>query len=405
MSSTTFIALRYLFAKKKVRFLSLLSLISFLGVMVSVLVFLVVHSVMTGFSDYMYNSIVGFSSHAEVKFSLGDENIKKISTYLDAQKEVKSVNQVIELDGILQLGEGNASGVRIRGEDAEELQTNIKITRFDESKLSPLVLKDGVSGILLGDELFVRLGLMPGEEISATLVYPLGDIGPTGEVEPRRRFYKIVGVFSSGFYDYDMHYVIAERSEVRKLGGESIPEKLLITLNSLDQATEFKKAVLQKFPQTNISTWQEKNKRLFSALQLEKKGMFLLLSLVILMASLTMVGLFTLLFIDKTREIGFLYALGLQLTEARKIFLKMGFILGGFGTLSGFILGGGIVMWLHFHPLPLPPAYYLQELPIKIDFFVWILLFIFTPLIGLIAAWSGVRRLRFLNPLEVLKEI
>lgn len=405
MSFETFIALRYLRAKKAYRFLSFFSVVALLGISISVFSFVVIESVMNGFTSYMKGVLIGFNAHVtlSVPAILPRDSLLD---WLKDQKGIESITVVSELDGILSHSAEMGGGAKIRGISPDGITANshLNLYFFGDRTLADLDRANAVPGILIGEDLFSRLKFVPGEEALCTLIYPFGEVGPSGELQPRRRDFQIVGVFSTGFYETDSRYVFVADHQAKKLAGEGTPvEKILIRLKHSDQALNIAKKISQHFPETHPLTWGEKNKRLFSALKLEGMGMFLLLSIVTFMACFTILGLVTLLATNKTREVAVLKALGANEKEIRQIFLKIGLILGLGGMVLGVSTGAIAVALLAHYPLPLPPAYYLEVLPVKPNLVVIGLFSLMAPLFGWMAAtWPARRALRF-NTADILR--
>ncbi len=405
MTVATFIALRYLKAKKAYRVLSFFSIIALVGISLSVFSFVVIESVMNGFTSYMKEALIGFNAHVTLSVPPSVPQDSVIS-WVRSQKGVESVLSVFDLDGILSNSDETFGGAKIRGIPLDRPLENshLKITFFGDHTLADLGKKGEVPGILIGEDLFTRLKFMQGEESLCSLIYPFGDVGPSGEMEPRRRNFKIVGVFSTSFYDYDSHYVFVASSEARKLAGmDASVEKILIRLKHSDAASGMAKKIREHFPATIPVTWGEQNRRLFSALKLEGSGMFLLLSIVTFIACFNILGLVTLLAMNKLREMAVLQSMGATSQEMQKIFLKIGLILGLGGMLIGLVFGAIAVFLLARYPLPLPPAYYLEVLPVQPNLLVIGLFSLMAPAFGWLAALWPARRMSKFNTVDILR--
>jgi lipoprotein-releasing system permease protein len=161
--------------------------------------------------------------------------------------------------------------------------------------------------------------------------------------------------------------------------------------------------IRERFSEARVTTWQEKNLRLMSALKLERIGMFLLLSVVVLIATFNIFSMISLLAIGKSRETALLSSLGLSRREIHNIYLKIGFVMGFAGAVVGVGLGLAVLKWIQSHPLPLPPAYYLETLPSKIDPVIVVVLLVAAPLVaGLAALWPSLRATS-LTPADLLR--
>lgn len=405
MSFETFIALRYLKTKKVYRFLSFLSLISLLGITVSVFSFIVIHSVMYGFSSHLRSALIGFNAHMTLTSKEEEFNEREIVSWLTQKKEVQEAWPVIEFDSILTTPQGMASGAKVRGTDFLKNDPQLQIIFFEDKTLEDLKpTSNRLPGLLIGEELYTRLKLFPGEEEVITVVFPFGEVGPLGEVEPRYRDFKIIGLFSTGFYDYDTRYVFMDKKEAHSLSGQNNKlNRILVRLFNSDEALPFKKKIQKIFPQLTILTWGEQNIRLFSALKVEKAGMFLLLSIVTFIACFNILALVTLLALHKGREMALFYALGITRKQMQSIYRRLGLFLGIWGTALGFA-GGFVALYLLKHyPLPLPPAYYLDRLPIRIDYVVIVGIAFMAPIFSMLAAlWPALNASK-MNPMEILR--
>ncbi len=405
MSFETFIALKYLKSKKSHRFLSFLSFVSLGGIIISVFAFFLVQSVMSGFSHHLEESLVGFNAHVTVSNLQALAHPDDYQKWLSSSKEIQKFS-VSEIDGILSTADGGVAGTRARGFAADSVLNDdlLKIYYFGDSSQNDLLgTRDRLPGILIGEDLYSRLHLFPGQESLVTLIYPFGDVGPSGEVEPRQRQFRVIGIFSTGFYDYDTRYVFAEKSEIMRLGKTQTWSADLLRLSSSEKGEGVKKNLSRRFPELKVTTWAEQNKRLFSALALEKTGMMLLLSLITFIASFNVLGLMTLLAAGKTRELALLYALGMTRQQVRHVFWRIGFGLGFLGSVIGLCVGGVVVFLLQRYPLPLPPAYYLQTLPVHLDLVGSFMFVVFTCLVSALAAWWPSLKMSRFNPMQILR--
>jgi len=407
MSFESFVAFRYLKAKKSYRFLSFLSAVSLLGIFISVFSFFVIHSVMNGFSLNLRDALVGFDAHLVVSSSKDKAKDLKIRNWFSSQKEVRAVIPITELDGIIKTTFGIAGGAKVRGLAFEDLkkEEKLKIYYFDQNEEPSLVDSEGaLPGILVGEELYTRLRFMPGDEERVTLIYPFGDVGPSGEIEPRRRDFQVKGILSTGFYDYDTRYVFVDKTEAsRLLGKKEVITQILVRLKKNQATQNMKLRFIKQFPDIGVATWEEQNKRLFAALKLERLGMILLLSIVTFVACFNVFGLMTLLSFNKSREMALLYSLGSTRAQISRVFRKLGLYLGIFGSGLGLIVGSIVIYILAKYPLPLPPAYYLESLPVQVDWGIILMMVFMAPLFSVLAALGPAYQASKLNPMEILR--
>lgn len=396
------LALRYLRSPNQGRFVTFLSVVSFLGIFVSVLSFLIIHSVMNGFSTHVKKSLVSFNSHIRLEISDLDE--KQLAQAklekMVSSGELENFEEIQDLSGIFETDLDEAHGVKIRGMNFSELDSKdgLKVTHFYPPQ------SDDEGSIYVGSELYQRLQFIPGQDERGRLVYPFGDVGPTGEIEPRTKSFVVSGVVNTGFYDYDSHTVFISLKEASLLSAFDNSRRVyLIRLKdqfNLDGPTS---SLSHLFPKSKIQTWKEQNRRLFSALKLERIGMFVLLSIVTLIACMNILGLVSLMVLSKTREMAVLKALGASTGQIATLFQWVGGLLGLCGTVFGLGAGLAVISYLKVHPLPLPPAYYLDVLPVKVDPWVIAVLLVMAPGFSVLAGVLPSYLAGKLNPVDLLK--
>lgn len=404
MSFESFIALRYLRSKKSSRTLSILSAVSLIGIFISVFSFFVIHSVMNGFSLHMKKALVGFQAHVRVASTHDSEKDASILQWIKGRKEVAEATPIVEFDGIIRTPDGDSAGAKMRGMAVGDIQNDrrIQITYFMDESLDSLT-EGPLPGVIVGEDLYTRLKFFPGSTETISLIYPFGDVGPTGEVEPRRRDFRIIGILNTGFYEFDARYLLMGEKAAKELSDKNGPTDILVQLKPRFDAGHFKEALQGAYPSVVASTWEEKNRRLMKALKLERAGMFLLLSIVTFIASFNVFALMTILSLGKSRETALFYALGAGPVRLKRIFRRVGAFLGILGTAGG--LGVGFLLLFYFsrYPLPLPPAYYLDHLPIQIDPKMVVLLLVMAPLFTIVASQLPAGRAAKVKPIAALR--
>lgn len=398
---SVFISLRYLFNQRKNGLVFLFGIISLGGIVVTVAAFFIIHSVMNGFSSYLQNSLMGFDAHIQISAINGPAVEADLERSLKSDRRVLEIFPALEFDALLKTTEGIAGGVKVRGQDLDKTlgPDSLQIFTWDED--SPA---SNLPVIYLGEELYSHLQFLPGSEEKVEVLHPFGDVGPSGEVEPRSRAFKVGGLFRTGFYNYDMQYVLMPLAEAEKLGGGA-PATTFVRLkkSSWDQAGKIVAEYKNRYGGHHFVTWAEKNSRLFAALKLEKKGMVLLLVLVIFVASMSLLSLMSVMVMGRLHDVSLLFCLGAGRPRIRAIFLQVGFLMGVLGVVLGLGLGYFGVWLLKTHPLPLPGAYYLEVLPVKVDVLVIFLLLFLTPLLTALASLWPAYRVSEVNPVESLR--
>ncbi len=376
MSYELFIGLRYLKAKRKQTFVSLITLISIAGVMVGVTALIVVIAVMNGFKEELQDKILGVTSH--VVISRFDGNISK---YLEVRKKVEEVSGVnaatpfIYTQVMISSRKG-ISGAVLRGIEPQtaskviNLQKNLRAGSLKEleAENKPEGMR-ATPGIILGNELARNIGASRGEPV--TVISPLGRLTPLGRV-PRSQTFRVAGIFDSGMYEYDstIAYVSLWAAQ-RFLGIGDRVTGIEVRVDDIYEADRVARAIgkaLDGYPYWSRD-WMRMNKNLFSALKLEKIVMFIILTLIIVVAAFNIVGTLTMVVVEKTRDIAILKSMGATRRSIMKIFLIEGAVIGLVGTLLG-LLGGYTLCTLlatyKFIELP-SDVYYISTLPVQMN--------------------------------------
>ncbi len=362
-----FIALRYLKTKKKQRGISVNTLISMGGVAVGVMALLVVLSVMSGFHEDLQRKILGVNAHVVVLNYRGTmPEYKDILGRLKGDKDIVSSAPFI-MGQVMVSYEKRAHGVFLRGIDPESEMKTTDIGRFmKEGGLEDLSSKDETPGIIIGKELASSIGAFKGDVI--TILSPVGKIGPLGML-PKVRQFRIVGVFEVGMFEYDSNLVLTDLRAAQ----EFFDMKDEVTGVQLRLADIYQAPVVGEKIQKQLGfpfyakDWMQMNRNLFSALKLEKFAMFIILVLIILVASFNIVSTLIMNVIEKKREIAILKAMGATDKGIMSIFMLQGLMIGLLGTVIG-IAGGYLLCYVlnTYQIIKLPAdVYYLSHLPVK----------------------------------------
>lgn len=400
-----FIALRYLKSRKKHRGVSFNTAISVGGVALGVMALLVVLSVMSGFHEDLQRKILGVNAHIVVldfKGRLDDpaaaiEKIKGVPDIVSASPFV--LGQVMVSVG------GKGQGVYIRGIDpAREEKTTDISKHMKEGSLSDLDAKSGPPGIILGKELASRLGVFRNDAIS--ILSPTGEIGPLGML-PRVKTFQVVGIFEVGMFEYDSNLVIVGLKAAQDFFDlKDSVTGVEVRISDIYKAGEVREHVQKTlgFP-FNVRDWMQMNRNLFSALKLEKFAMFVILVLIILVASFNIVSTLIMNVIEKEREIAILKTMGATNGGIMAVFMFQGFIIGIIGTLIGLASGYALSYVLNTYQIIKLPAdiYYLSHLPVKVKLSDFVSVSLSAILISFVStiypAWQAAK----LNPIEPLR--
>lgn len=347
MRLETFIAFRYLRGSRKNKMLSLINWLSLLGVTLGVMALIITLSIMNGFEKDLKNALIGANAHLTVGSLRG--NVEKYPAQI--QKIQQSLGVTAQafpftLNQALLMGGKSPQGALIRGIDPIlEMQSSTMLERIvsntnqtPQEVLLQLSTPSKVPGIVLGQLLAKKLKLGVGDPV--LLFTPQGRISPLGNL-PRAKKFKLLGYYQSGLSGYDevLAFVnIAEAQKIFKL--ENKVSGIAVYLQDFDdtkQAQETLKTVF-RFPFW-VNTWIESNENLFAVIQLEKLGLFAILTLIILVAAFSITSSLVILTVEKRKDIAILKSMGAKDSFIRRIFIWQGSILGAGGTLMGLFLG------------------------------------------------------------------
>ena len=400
-----FIALRYLKSKKRHKGISLNTAISVGGVAVGVMALLVVLSVMSGFHEDLQRKILGVNAHVVVLNYRGNiTDYREISEKVREEKDVVSASPFILGQAMVSSGK-RAHGVFLRGIDPSLEVKTTEISRYiKDGKIDDLKPKNGVPGIIIGKELANNLGVFRDDIIN--VISPVGEIGPLGML-PKVKQFRVAAIFEVGMFEYDSNLVMTELVPAQEFFGISdAVTGIELKIKDIYKAKDVREHVQKTlgFPYYGRD-WMQMNKNLFSALKLEKFAMFIILILIILVASFNIVGTLIMNVIEKSREIAILKAMGATNRGIMIIFMLQGLFIGLAGTFIG-ITGGYLLGYIlnNYQIIKLPAdVYYLSHLPVKMKFIDFISVSFSAIIISFLAtiypAWQAAR----LNPVEPLR--
>tara|TARA_B100001057_G_scaffold472628_1_gene536098 strand:+ start:707 stop:1936 length:1230 start_codon:yes stop_codon:yes gene_type:complete len=325
------ITLRYLKTRKKDGFLNVITIFSFIGISLGVAVLIIVMSVMNGFRSDLIKKINGFNSHATIQSYDGQLNLSNINeTYLKNQIDVTMVSNNGE--GII-IKEKITKGVLLRGYKKEEFK-NLNITKNKDFSGSKILNKNGIS---ISREMGYDLDLEIGDKLS--LLFSSFEETLIGSL-PKQKTFQINSFFNSGFNDFDKNIAFINIEDLEnQLNLKPRNRFLEIYLKDPTDIEKIKKDLVKTFPNELIYTWSDLNKPLFSALKVERNVMFIILSLIIVVAAFNIISGLTILVKNKTREIAILKSIGVKNNSIRKIFFLVGFAIGASATTFGVTLG------------------------------------------------------------------
>jgi lipoprotein-releasing system permease protein len=400
------ISSRNLKPKKKEGFLKIISIFSFLGIMLGVAILIIVMSVMNGFKTDLTKKILGLNPHIVIQpngFAIEDDYVFKITKKF---KDI-SVSKTYSGEGIIIIND-KAKGIIFKGVNNEEK----KIKEFFEKNIvSGDVKKFKKNNIFIGSELAFNLNLEEGDTInlmsSAFVATPLGSL-------PKQENFTIAGIFNTGFVEFDQNIIfLSIEDSLSIFNKDKKDQNLEIYLKDPLDANSYKKEIIKLNQNFFIYTWSELNKSLFSALKVERNVMFIILALIIIVAAFNIISGLTILIKNKTKEIAILKTLGLNNSSIKKSFFLTGFTIGFVATVTGILLGIVFslniekvrVFLLSVFKLEIFPSdiYFLEQLPSEININSIFIIFLLSLLISAIASYIPARHISKMKTFRALK--
>jgi len=393
------LGLRYLFAKRRERFVSIIALLSIGGVALGVAALITVLAVMSGFDHDITDKLVSVNAHIVVDAPDGVREADELLRKLSAMEHVVGVSPFVTGQAILRLP-NQAFGVLVRGLD---LERDRRVSRLSDYLVLGRFPQDD-DEVVIGTELGAYVGVGPGDKLQ--LISPADGKITTLEVS---------GLFRSGMYEYDANLIgmtLARAQQLYHL--EDVVSGLGVKLDRLEEAEVMKHRVQAEVgPLYQARTWMELNPALFGALRVEKVVMFIILTLIVVVAALNIVSMLIMIVMEKTKDIGILRVLGATHVSIATLFLSQGCMIGllgiGLGLAGGFALASNlnrIAAWLEgtFGISLFPPSiYYLDQIPAQINAsdVAWVSAAAF--ILALIAGTYAAIRAARLSPVDALR--
>jgi lipoprotein-releasing system permease protein len=351
-----FIGLRYLRARRKSAFISIITLISTAGVALGVMALIVVIAVMTGFEEDLKEKILGTNAHVVVLGSGGPiPGYRGVMERLEGMDGVEAATPFVYNQVMIANGR-NVSGVVLRGiEPASDMRVTNLHRAMDQGKLADLdqraVSSDGgepLPGLVIGRELARNLNLFPGDRVS--VISPLGTMTPLGMV-PKLKQFRLAGIFNTGMYEYDttLAYVSLGESQTFLGIGDSVTGIQLRVKDVYGTGKLVEEINRSLGYPYHARDWMQMNKNILFALKTEKTVMFIILTLIVLVAAFGIASTLFMVVMEKTRDIAILKSLGATNGSIMGIFIFEGFMIGVAGTLLG--VAGGLLISLNLQSI------------------------------------------------------
>jgi lipoprotein-releasing system permease protein len=406
-----FVGLRYTRAKRKNHFISFISLTSMIGIALGVAALIVVLSVMNGFQTELRTRILGVASHLEITGANNQlSKWQSLASQVDAQPEVKASAPYVMAQGMLSFGQG-VQGAIVRGVLPSQEDKVADISKHMKAG-SLSNLQSGEFNIVLGTDLAMLLGASVGDKV--LLMAPQGQFTPAGVV-PRIKQFNVVGLFQIGMYEYDAGLAFIHMDDAAKLYrmGESV-SGLRLKLDDLFEAPEISEKLAQKLEGNYfITDWTQQHANFFKAVQLEKRVMFIILTLIVAVAAFNIVSTLVMAVTDKRADIAIMRTFGASPRSIMLIFIVQGALIGIIGTLIGAIVG--ILIALNISTIVpfienlfqvqflAKDVYYISDLPSKLEWNDVTIIVVMSFILSLLATLYPSYKASQINPAEALR--
>ncbi len=403
------LSLRYLRARRKEGFISIIAGISFVGIMLGVATLIIVMAVMNGFRKELLDKILGLNGHLLIQpLESPLTDWKEVAERLSGVKGIRLAAPIVEGQALAS-SPFSASGVLVRGIRAADLE---KLSIAKNLRQGTLEGFDEGQGLLIGRRLGDQLSLRAGDNL--TLVAPRGAVTPMGTT-PRIKTYKIAGVFEIGMSEYDSAFVFMPLPEAQAYFNRSGDVTAIeVYTDDPDRVQNYRRLVTDAAQRPIFMVdWRQRNATFFNALQVERNVMFLILTLIVLVAALNIISGLIMLVKDKGHDIAILRTMGATQGAIMRIFLITGAAIGVVGTILGFVVGVIVcwnietirrfLSWLTSTELFSPELYFLSRLPAQLDTGETTAVVVMALTLSLLATLYPSWRAARLDPVEALR--
>jgi lipoprotein-releasing system permease protein len=406
LSFELFVATRYLLARRKQAFISVISLISGIGLAVGVTAVLIVLALMTGLQGEMRDRIVGAAAHIYVQ---------KAGGFGPAAEEVARIRQVPRVIGAapavlgpaLVRSGGGSEFMTMKGIDPELEKTVSNIAgAMREGSLDALLAPSGdgaLPGVVLGKELAEKLGVTIHDTVR--VFTPEGPLSPFGTVTNERAF-RVAGIFALELYEFDSSYGLINLKVAERMLDRDRPDFIEVRVDELFAAREVADDITRRLgDEYQAQDWADQNKSLFQALWLEKMAMSITIGLIVMVAALNIIASLIMLVMEKTRDIAILKTMGASTASIRRIFMLQGLIIGLVGTGSGALLGTSLIYLLdHYKLIRIElSVYQISNVPFTLEVLDFVVVVVAAVLVCFVATIYPSRQAARLDPAQALR--
>jgi lipoprotein-releasing system permease protein len=404
MKYTLFIAKRYLLAKKEAGFITVISLISILGVTVGVAALIVVLSVFNGFNGLVTDILVGFDPHVRVQLPAGTDaaTAQSVKDFVSSQNSVSGMSSFVSGKGML-ISKKTTKVIFIRGLETDALPSVSGVTSsmvIGDASFSP-----GSADVVIGYSLADKLGIGLNDTLYVVTSAGIKD-ALTGMALPQLFALKIIGIYEARNKEYDGMYAFTSLETAQELFATASIHGFDIRLNSIDESDDVVSDIQSRYGSGMIvQSWFDLHKDLYSVMQVERWAAFIILALIIAVASFNLLGSLTMTVIEKTRDIGILKAMGATQRDILTIFRLEGVLVGIVGSLLGLALGSFICwMQVEFQLFALDSnVYIIPAIPIEMRWMDIIMVPLSALLLCSLAAYYPSKRAALLQPSDAVR--
>jgi len=412
MNFEIFLAKRYLTSKRKTAFASAITYMSIGGIAIGVAALIIVLSIMNGFEREVRARLIGFSAHIELRtyHNKGLENYREVTQKIAGVQHIVGISPYITEKALI-ISKKKKQGVAVKAIDpatvdqVSEIRRNLTLGKIAFEK-TPYDEKRSYPGIVLGIHLASKMNVTIGDRVQ--LLTPAGITGTASALSSVPMWtYLVTGIVETGIFEFDdiFSYIsIEEGQRIFKLGDKV--SGLEVKLNDPDKSAEVAAACekILGYPFTAI-TWFEMNRNLFSWMEIQKWGMFVILSLIVLVAAFNIVSTLVMIVLEKTKDIGVLKSMGSSAKKISRIFIMEGLICGVIGSGLGSFLGF-MICWLQqrYQLLSLPPdVYIISAVPVVLDKNDFLFVSAVAIILCYFAALYPAKHASKLDPIEIMR--